>query len=178
MTTRRTRWYLASAAALALFTISARAPGHGNGPQAFRWTADVRSAGDALARKDLAGAEQAWHRAYIAALGSWHWEGLVEVGDVALRIAELSGQRQTAAARARNLYLTALFRARQQNSLDGILRVAEAFARLGDRDVVAQCLRIAERLAVEARDPEAPARVHAFGARLADALFATGEAGP
>lgn len=42
-----------------------------------------------------------------------------------------------------------------------MLRAAEAFSSLGDRQVVTQCLRIAERLAAQARE-----RVSALSARL------------
>ena len=46
-----------------------------------------------------------------------------------------------------------------QRSIDGVLRVADAFARLGDRDVVAYVVRIAGRLADRAGDPAASERV-------------------
>jgi len=47
-------------------------------------------------------------------------------------------------------------RARSQDSVDGVLRTAEAFARLGDGEVVEQALRVARdlggvHLEVEAR---------------------------
>jgi len=63
-------------------------------------------------------------------------------------------------------FLAALFRARQQSALDGVLRAAEAFVTLGDIEVVTQCVRIAKLLA--AQDPEKQADVRAFTARLAD----------
>jgi hypothetical protein len=139
------------------------------------WAAHVRTVDSALAARDIGAAERAWHAAYLAALGSWRWEGMVEVGDAAVRIGEASRLRQSANAKARNLYVSALFRARQQDSLEGVLRVAEAFAALGDREVVAQCVRIALRLA--AQDPEAQADVRAFVARLGDPYFAAGQPG-
>jgi hypothetical protein len=49
--------------------------------------------------------------------------------------------------RARDLYLSALFRARDAGSLDGVLRLAAAFDSLGDREVALQALRMARRLA-------------------------------
>ena len=122
---------------------------------------------EALARGDIGAAERHWHDAYRVALGSRRWEGMIEVGDGARRIGEVTGARATANTRARQAYLTALLRARQQKSLDGVLRTAEAFSGLGDRQVVAQCLRIAEHLAAEARDAQARERVSALSERLA-----------
>src|SRR5438445_11856052 len=79
----------------------------------------------------VASAELSWPDAYRAALGSRRWDAMVEVGDAALRIGEATGDREVAAARARRCYLEALFRARDQRSVDGVPRVAEAFAALG-----------------------------------------------
>src|SRR5437660_1400814 len=47
------------------------------------------------------------------------------------------------APRAREAYLVALFRARDQRSFTGVLRAQEAFETLGDRPVALQCLHIA-----------------------------------
>jgi hypothetical protein len=121
---------------------------------------------EALARKDSGAAEVAWHDAYVAALISQRWEGLITVGDALLRIGTAKG-REASETKARSIYLDALFRARQQRSLEGVLRSAEAFAVLSDWEVVRQCLRIAEGLAVQARDAQARARVQAFRERLA-----------
>jgi len=130
------------------------------------WTAHVRKADQALAERNVGAAELAWHEAFVAALRSRHWKGLLEVGDVYLRIGELARARKASEAKARQLYLAALFRARQQGSVEGVLRTAEAFAALGDREVVDQCLRIAEGLAAQARDAQARALVRAFAERL------------
>lgn len=130
------------------------------------WTAHIRKADQALAERNVSAAELAWHEAFIAALRSRHWRGLVEVGDAYLRIGEVAGARKASEAKARQLYLAALFRARQQGSVEGVLRTAEAFAALGDREVVDQCLRIAEGLAAQARDAQARALVRAFAERL------------
>ena len=48
-----------------------------------------------------------------------------------------------------------------------VLRLAEAFSSLGDRQVVAQCLRIAEHLAAAQHDAGARERVSTLSARLA-----------
>lgn len=136
-----------------------------SGPAA-PWMTHLRQVDDALAKRDLPVAERAWRDAYAAAVASRRWEGMIEVGDVARRIGEVTGPRATADARARWTYQTALFRARQQKSLDGVLRTAEAFAALGDREVVVQCLRIAEHLAAALRDAGARDRVAGFSERL------------
>lgn len=130
------------------------------------WTAHLRRVGDALAQRNLSAADLAWRDAYVAALVSRRWEALVEVGDAYLRIGEVARGRKAAEARARSIYLDALFRARQQGSLDGALRVAEAFAMLGDHEVALQGARIAEGLAAKARDPQARDRARATRERM------------
>ena len=50
--------------------------------------------------------------------------------------------------------------------MDEMLRVAQAFAGLGDEEVVSQCLGIAERLAAECSDPSAVGRVREAAVRL------------
>lgn len=130
------------------------------------WIAPIRKLDDALTRQDTKAAERAWHEAYTVTLGRWDWEGPIELGDASLRIGEVAGSRQAAEARARSLYLSALFRARAQGSVDGVRRTAEAFAALGDREVAALCTQIAEGLAE--RQGHAKARQHesAFAGRL------------
>ena len=123
------------------------------------WTSNLQRMDEALAAGDISLAEQAWHDAYGQALGSRRWEGMVEAGDAALRIGAVAKSRRLAEPTARQAYLTALVRARGQRSVDGVVRTAEAFARLGDREVVEQALRIARDLA--GTDPEAEARVRA-----------------
>ena len=74
-------------------------------------------------------------------------------------------------ASARANYLFALFRARDQRSLDGVLQAADAFSRLGDASVVRQALVVARDLA--GRDAVAHARVDIavteLGVRVASA---------
>jgi hypothetical protein len=59
---------------------------------------------------------------------------------------------RSAAALARETYWIAFFRARQQRSLAGALRTAEAFAMLGERDAAEQCVRVAQALESSAGD--------------------------
>jgi len=85
----------------------------------------------ALARGDFSTATTARHRADLAALASTSWEGFLAVGDGALRLGEARGARSADEPEARRAYLSALIQARNARSLEGTLRVTDAFARLG-----------------------------------------------
>src|SRR3972149_5405313 len=87
--------------------------------------------------------------------------------DVSRRLGDLDGFRRAWEVKARETYLAALFRARQDASLDGVLRVAEAFADLGDAAVVQRCLDIARAVAAQARDARGEDRVRVFAERWA-----------
>jgi hypothetical protein len=134
-------------------------------PAQIAWRTRLQKVDPALARNDVSAAESAWHEAYAAALKSRHWEGMVAVGDAYRQIGAAGGFRPTARAKARQSYLTALFRARGEGSVDGVLRVAERFAELGDREVVEQCIRVAWTVAAQAKDPLAQQSVRAFTER-------------
>ena len=110
------------------------------------WAVHLATVDAALAAGDVPAALSAWHEAYGAALASRRWEGFADVGDAYLRIGHASSAPARAVPRARDLYLSALFRARDAGSLDGVLRIATAFAALGDHDVTVQALRMARRL--------------------------------
>lgn len=127
------------------------------------WLAPLEAMDQAIEHGDITAAETARHEAYQAAIGSRRWEALLDVGDAVLRIGEATGTRKALEPEARRLYLAALFRARAERSLDGVLRATERFARLGDRDVVEQGLHIARGLA--GSDPEALARVRSLSER-------------
>ena len=73
---------------------------------------------------------------------------------------------------ARRAYLTALFRARGERSLIGVLSAAEGFKALGDREVVERALEMAARLEPDAGATPLPTRLQALRDRLAatDAL--------
>lgn len=132
-------------------------------PHDGTWTAHISRMDQALDEQDVDAAERAWRDAYASALGSASWEGLIEVGDSALRIGEVVGSPNASEAEARDAYWAALIRARKQQSLDGVLGAAERFAALGDHEVASGCVRIAEQLAAA---PEARARVRAVADRL------------
>ena len=110
-------------------------------------TSHLAAVDTALTTGDVAAALRAWHAAYGATIGSRRWEGFADAGDAYLRIARASGSPAGGISRARDLYLSALFRASGAGSLDGVLRLASAFAELGDDEVVTNALRIARRLA-------------------------------
>jgi hypothetical protein len=131
------------------------------------WAGHIREMDEALAQKNVDAAERAWHDAYLAALGSRFWQGMVEVGDASLRIGAVRGFRKVSEATARQAYLAALSRASQLGSLEGVLRTAQALAVLGDRAVVERCLRVAENLASQTPTAQAKNRVRALKAQLA-----------
>ncbi len=164
------RVVLYAAVITGVFSTAHAAASLGTGPggsPAPAWTVHLQQVDEALARKDVSAAGRAWHTAYLTALRSRRWEGMLEVGDAYLRIGEVSGFREASEPKARRLYLSALFRARNAGDLVGVLRAAEAFAQLGDREVVENCLVIADRLAARAADPLARERVREFASRLA-----------
>jgi len=135
------------------------------------WTAHLEAMDTAIVTNNASAAVLSWRHAYAAALDQPGWRGLVEVAGAALRIGTIPGFQKAAESRARESYWTALFRARRQGSLNGVLDTAEAFRALGDRVMVEQCVRIAERLAVLGGDPGAAERVRVLAADLAPRDF-------
>lgn len=127
------------------------------------WRRPLAVASAALAAGDVGGATAPWREARRRALAAHAWEGLLEVGAAYRRLGDAGGFAHEATATARELFLAAMFRARNQRSLEGVLRAADAFAGLGDRDVVAVALRVAENLV--GADEAAGARVQAAARR-------------
>jgi hypothetical protein len=109
-----------------------------------RWVPHLEAVDAALQAHDLRAAHRAWLAAHGAALASRRWEALVETADAHLRIAQVANL--PGAPKARDLYLAALFRARDAGSREGMLRVAAAFDALGDHEVAGQARRMARRL--------------------------------
>lgn len=142
------------------------------------WADAIRAADRALGQGDVAGAERALHTAYRAALGSRAWEGMADVGDAYRRVADTAGDRRRAEPRAREVYLAALFWARQQGSLPGVFRAAEGFAALGDREPVNMCIEVARGLAARVADAQERERVYALVERVAHRLLALGAMKP
>jgi hypothetical protein len=121
----------------------------------------------AIAVGDVSAAERAMHDAYVAAVASRRWDSMAAVGDAYLRLGAATYQERVNRAKARQAYLTAFFRARGEQSMDGVLRVTEAFADLGDRAVAVQCLKTAEALAAKSKTPGARDRVAGYAERYA-----------
>ena len=158
---------LRGAAVAAMMLASAlAAPGVSRADPPATWAAHLQAADLALMRGDHSDAAHEWHQALSAVLRSRTWLGLLEVGDAYLRLAEAGSLPASAKPVARSLYLEALVQAKSQRSSGGVLRVAAAFERLGDRDAAAQCLRAAESVARAGRDAPALRDVAAARERL------------
>src|SRR5919204_1447670 len=114
--------------------------------RAVAWAADLERVDDALAANDVGAATRAWRSAYTAAVASRRWDAMLDVGDAYLRIGDRTQMRRVHEAKAREAFLVAFFRARREHSLDGVLRAGQAFAGLGDREVVSHCIRTAEKM--------------------------------
>jgi len=141
---------------------------HAIGTEAqLAWQARLLKVEQAMARGDFAVAESLWREAYAAALKSRHWEGVIAAGDTYRALGARAGFTTAAVAKARQAYLAALFRARSEGSLAGVLITAERFAELGDREVVKQCIRVAQKVVDQSRDPYAEEHLRAFTERWA-----------
>ena len=130
------------------------------------WIAHIEAMDAALGRGDVGVAVRARHSAHLAALESRRWEGMADVGDASLRLAELPDARGAMVAEARRAYLSALLRARQQRSLDGVLHAAEAFAALGERDAARQALVMASAMSAGSGRAELAERMRTLRERL------------
>lgn len=130
------------------------------------WTTHIAAMDRAIAEGNVTAAVRAWRQAYLLAVNDMGWDGLLQVASACRRIGGIPGFVKTSEDRARETYWLALFRARRQGSLEGVLQSAEAFGALGDRAMVEQCIRVAERLAALNGDGHAPARVRALATSL------------
>jgi hypothetical protein len=92
------------------------------------------------------------------------WQAVLRIGDEA--------RARGDAPAARRAYLTALFRARGDRALAGVLGAAEGFKALGDRDAVEHALRIAVSLGADRADGDSNRRLQALRDRVdtSDAL--------
>lgn len=140
-------------------------PAYGGDTQ-HPWTEPIAVMDRAIESGNVTAAVRAWRQAYLLAVNDMGWMGLLEVAAACRRIGSIPGFAKTSDDRARETYWLALFRARRQGSLDGVLQSAEAFGALGDRTMVEQCIRVAERLAALNSDADAPQRVRALAASL------------
>lgn len=134
------------------------------------WSAQLEEVELSLATGDRDRAVGAWTHAWTTALASRRWQPLIDVGDAALRIDGAGVASSIGRANARQAYQAALIRARAQRSVHGVLRAAESFASLGDREVTEGALRMARQLA--AGDAAMRARVERDAARIAAGVVA------
>jgi hypothetical protein len=116
------------------------------------WATYMAAVDRALEARDLGLANRRWRDGYGTALRSRRWEAMLAAGETALKIGRASGTPAAMEADARQCFLTALFRARAQRSLDGILLTAEAFGQLGDIALAQGALRMADPLVVATSD--------------------------
>lgn len=128
-----------------------------------------------LGEDDVSAAIRAWHDAHAAALESRRWQAMLHVGDAALELGRASASDAPSRVTARDAYLVALIRARRDGSLEGAMRVADAFGALSDRAAVRQSLHVAARLAVEQRDAAGAERVRRRVGQLDDPIVKTTE---
>jgi hypothetical protein len=180
-------WFILIAAPIALLLIALPLFGalqHASGPLIPRehdtppWRVELARVDEALRERNVSAAARAWHEAHRAAIGSRRWDAMVDVGQAYLRIGDRAGARPAAEPKARQAYLIALFRARQAGSVDGILRVADAFAGLGDMDIVERSIRMAERLATRTPDDSARQKVRRFAEQFPAGLVTVSEEVP
>ena len=125
------------------------------------WRGPLRRADAALSEGDAPGAERAWDEAYRLALATWDPYAMIEVGRAYLAIGEAVYDPPMAAARARRIFLSALFLGRGLRNVHAVAAAAEALAALGDHDLAARGFRIAVTLAQRGSDAGAVDRVMA-----------------
>ena len=136
------------------------------------WRQHLNEMDEAIASGQAAAAVRAWHRAHAAVIDHSGWQPIARVAEAARRIGAISGFARAAEARAREPYWIALFRAHREGSLAGVLQTAEGFGSLGDRNMVEQCIRIAEGLATRAGHEGEPTRdVRSIAAELLRRYF-------
>lgn len=125
------------------------------------WRDRLRRADAALSEGDAPGAERAWDEAYRLSLATSDPYAMIEVGRAYLAIGEAVYDQPMAAARARRIFLSALFLGRGLRNVHAVADAAEALAALGDHDLAARGFRIAVTLAQRGRDAGAVDRITA-----------------
>jgi hypothetical protein len=110
------------------------------------WAHRIALVDEALEQSNLGRAMHEWREAHRAALRSGRSDGLIAVGDRALRIAESGGGSVDFRAQAREVYVYAALRASAERSPDTILRIAERLTRLGDPERAERVRRLMGRV--------------------------------
>jgi len=101
---------------------------------------------EALAAGIMSRAFYEWHEAHAEAFKSGRWEALVALGDAAARIAAAAGSALGFRTDARRVYMAALVLARTEHSGEGVRRIADALASLGDHALAEHARRVAQEL--------------------------------
>ena len=150
---KRTRWGLGLTGAVVLAGVLGVTGVYGLDRLGFAqrdsghaWAQRIGLVDDAIERSEMSRAIYEWREAYGAANRSGSSEGLIAVGDRAVRLAELSRGSGYFLTEARSIYMHAAIRARAERSRDAILRIVNVFEKLGDSERAGQVRRIAENL--------------------------------
>jgi hypothetical protein len=136
------------------------------------WTLRLREAEEALTTGQMQVMIVRLRAAHRAAFRTGLWEAMVEVGDLARHAGDAAAPSLRARATASRAYLAGLALAREQRSVDGVLRVAEGFAALDDREMVEYCIGVAGALAARGGGGPAMAQVQNFTGRYRDVQHA------
>jgi hypothetical protein len=141
----------------------------GSDPYAASWDEYITVMDEALTRGDVRAAEMARQGAFLAARGSRRWDAMLAVGDASVRLMRSPDVSLTLRPEVGQIYRWALFRARQQDSLEGVVRVSEAFIEFGDRDAARDGLAMATAMLTASRGHhDITDRVKALSDRLDD----------
>lgn len=149
-------------------TLAAGGAKRGEPSAAAPWDLYILAMDDALARDDFYAADLARRTAQLMATGSRRWDALVAAGDANLRFVTFPGASPTLRSEARRLYRSALLRAHEQGSIEGVLRVSEAFAAVGDKEQAREGLAMALAMAAAGDGSYDAARVEALTECLDD----------
>ena len=160
----------------ALGALPVKAGGEGEVPAP--WQRSIKELERALERGDVRAAMRAREDARLAALASPRWEGMLAVGDATIRLARRAGLEPAMEPAVRRAYWSALVRARRQGSVDGALRVSEAFADLGDHAMARKGFAVAQALTTVCQPPNALERVRALERRLSTEMAQAGASLP
>ena len=118
------------------------------------WRESLDRAEAAMSHGEIRLAELAWEEAQRAAMRpTIPPTGLVNVGLAYLKIGEAAHDRPTAVARARQLLLRALFRARHHRDVEGLTAVSHAFASMGDCVVAERAYALARVMSPKQTPP-------------------------
>ena len=151
-----------------LAAISTMAVARGGSPEVAdpERLAALTAMDQALARNDRAAAVKAWRYARELGVRSRGWRGPADAAAAELRLAVAMDRVDAVKRDARELFLIALFRARGEGAVDGVLQAAEGFARLGDGDAALLALRIADNTAARRGGEAERAQVRVVSERL------------